>query len=138
MGAQEYSADRARRGVVGAHGRPRLFAAREAPMKERRSPRQRGRALVTALPPQAHVTSAASTEVALHELGESLVTSAVTLQRELRRYGEANGALLLEDLEMELPVKLRVDSLGQMMAEVVNEPPANSVLTRIRLRIRPD
>jgi hypothetical protein len=25
-----------------------------------------------------------------------------------------------------------------MMAEVVNEPPANSVLTRIRLRIRPD
>jgi hypothetical protein len=113
-------------------------------MKERRSVRRRARgarALIgtlPALPPQTHVTSTASTEVALHELGESLVTSAVTVQRELRRYGEANGAFMLEDLEMDLPVKLRVDSLGQMMAEVVNEPAANSVLTRIRLRIRPD
>ncbi len=106
-------------------------------MKRKRGPR----ALIgtlPALPPQTPLTSAASTEVALHELGESLVTSAVTVQRELRRYGEANGAFMLEDLEMELPVKLRVDSLGQMMAEVVSEPAANSVLTRIRLRIRPD
>ncbi len=108
-------------------------------MKRKRRPRALIGALpALTLPPQTPLTSAASTEVALHELGESLVTSAVTVQRELRRYGEANGAFMLEDLEMELPVKLRVDSLGQMMAEVVSEPAANSVLTRIRLRIRPD
>ncbi len=91
-------------------------------MKRKRRPRALIGALpALTLPPQTPLTSSASTEVALHELGESLVTSAVTVQRELRRYGEANGAFMLEDLEMELPVKLRVDSLGQMMAEVVSE-----------------
>lgn len=77
-------------------------------------------------------------EVALHELGESLVASAVSIQRELRRYTEDNGAFLLEDLEVELPLKVRVDPLGQLMAQVVSEATPNSALTRIRLRIRPD
>jgi hypothetical protein len=66
------------------------------------------------------------------------VASAVSIQRELRRYSEDNGAFLMEDLEVELPVKARVDSLGQIMTEVVNEMTSGSALTRIRLRIRPD
>ncbi len=67
-----------------------------------------------------------------------MVASAVSIQRELRRYSEDNGAFQLEDLEVELPVKMRVDSLGQMMTEVVSDVPTNTALTRIRLRIRPD
>ena len=82
--------------------------------------------------------AAAGPEVTLHELGEALITSAISMQRELRRYQESNGAFIIDDMEIDLPLKVRLDDIGQVMAQVVSEAADGAAVTRIRLRIRPD
>lgn len=79
-----------------------------------------------------------SAEMTLHELGESLVAASIGMQRELRRYAPANGAFVLEEFEIDLPARLRVDSLGQVIAQLVSDVPANTAVARLHMRIAPD
>jgi hypothetical protein len=74
-------------------------------------------------------------EVGLHELGESIAVAATSVQRELARYPNPLGAFVVDDLSIDLPVRLRVDTLGQVLATVVEgEAPGAA---RMQFRIRP-
>lgn len=78
-----------------------------------------------------------STEVALHELGESLAVTVASVQDELARYPTALGAYLLDEIDLNVPVHLRVDELGQMMATVVQTETPDSTIGQLHLRLRP-
>lgn len=78
-----------------------------------------------------------SDEVAIHELGEALAVSAVSIRRELQRYPDEMGSFTIEDFEVDLPVRMRVDSLGQVMATVLPSAQANDAVARVRIRLKP-
>jgi hypothetical protein len=78
-----------------------------------------------------------STEVGLSELGESLALAARGMQQELVRYPETLGAFVLDDLELNIPVRMRVNELGQVMATVMQVEQPGAVLGHVRMRLRP-
>lgn len=77
-----------------------------------------------------------STEVVLHELGQSVAASIAAMQQELDHYPNTLGAYLLDEVELELPVHMRVDLLGQVLTTVVEGTPSAQA-GRLRLRVRP-
>lgn len=81
--------------------------------------------------------AADSTEVALHELGESVAATVTSVQKELDRHPSPLGTYLLEDVDLNIPLLMRVDSLGQVRASVVvsDAPPAS--IGQMRMRLRP-
>jgi Domain of unknown function (DUF4332) len=61
-----------------------------------------------------------SQEVTLHELGESIAADLGAMQNELARYPFSFGSYVVDRMELEVPVGLRVDPLGQMLATVTD------------------
>lgn len=78
-----------------------------------------------------------STEVALHELGNGLAISFATVQNELARYPNELGAFLLDEVEVTIPVRLRIDELGQIRVHMIEDNSDKSEGGQIHLRIRP-
>lgn len=76
-------------------------------------------------------------EVAIHELGESLAASVAGVQGELARYNTALGTYVLDEIDLSIPVLLRVSGLGQIMATVTEAPKPDAAVGQIRLRLRP-
>lgn len=87
----------------------------------------------TPLPPPTPVTS----EVVLHELGTALAATLATVQRELQRYPGAAGVQVVDEFDVTLPVAVRTDDLGQVLATVTSKAAAGEALGSIRLRTRP-
>ena len=58
----------------------------------------------------------ASTELALHELGEALATAVATMHQELARYSHAGGAYILDDVELTLPLAVRTEFMARTIA----------------------
>jgi hypothetical protein len=81
--------------------------------------------------------SAGSTEVALHELGESIAVTVASVQEELARYPNDLGAYVLDEVDLNVPVQLRVDELGQVKATVVEGEAPSSTVGQLHLRLRP-
>src|SRR4051794_35808076 len=61
-----------------------------------------------------------SEEVAIHELGESLAATVASVQGEMARYNTALGTYVLDEIDISIPVMLRVTKLGQVMARVTD------------------
>ncbi|MEG3437136.1 hypothetical protein V0288_08400 [Pannus brasiliensis CCIBt3594] len=79
-----------------------------------------------------------STEVVLKELGESVADSVASLQRELSRYPSTLGAFVLDEMELNIPVSMRVDDIGQLMVTVIDgDTLPKSRVGRLRLRFKP-
>ena len=79
----------------------------------------------------------ASTEVAIHELGESLAATVASVQGEMARYNTALGAYVLDEIDISIPVMLRVTKLGQVLARVTDTQAPDSAVGQIRLRLKP-
>lgn len=79
----------------------------------------------------------ASAEVAIHELGESLAATVASVQGEMARYNTALGAYVLDEIDISIPVMLRVTKLGQVMARVTDSQAPGSAVGQIRLRLKP-
>lgn len=79
----------------------------------------------------------ASAEVALHELGESLAATVASVQGEMARYNTALGTYVLDEIDISIPVMLRVTKLGQVMARVTDSQTPDSAVGQIRLRLKP-
>ena len=78
-----------------------------------------------------------SSEVALNELGESLAATVASVQNELAHYNTALGTYVLDEVELSVPVLLRVSSFGQIMATVTQVPPPDAAVGQIRIRLKP-
>src|ERR1700755_1674564 len=52
-----------------------------------------------------------SAEVAIHELGESLAATVASVQGEMARYNTALGTYVLDEIDISIPVMLRVTKL---------------------------
>jgi hypothetical protein len=76
-------------------------------------------------------------EVALHELGESIAATVASVQRELARYPNALGAFVLDEMDLTIPVRMRVDLLGQVRATVADEDQAGVLVGNLHLRLKP-
>jgi hypothetical protein len=76
-------------------------------------------------------------EVVLHELGTALAATLATVQRELQRYPGAAGVQVVDEFDVTLPVAVRTDDLGQVLATVTSRAGAGEALGSIRLRTRP-
>ncbi len=79
---------------------------------------------------------AQSSEVVLHELGESIAAAVGSVQAELARYPNVAGSFILDEMELNIPVRMRVDPLGQVRATVVNGAPSAGT-GQLRLRLKP-
>jgi len=79
----------------------------------------------------------ASAEVAIHELGESLAATVASVQGEMARYNTALGTYVLDEIDISIPVMLRVTRLGQVMARVTDSQPPDAAVGQIRLRLKP-
>lgn len=79
----------------------------------------------------------ASAEVAIHELGESLAATVASVQGEMARYNTALGTYVLDEIDISIPVMLRVTRLGQVLARVTDTQPPDSAVGQIRLRLKP-
>src|SRR5205085_9892360 len=74
-----------------------------------------------------------SAEVAIHELGESLAATIASVQGELARYNTALGTYVLDEIDVSIPVMLRVTKLGQVLARVTDTQTPDSAVGPIRL-----
>jgi hypothetical protein len=92
----------------------------------------------TLLSPVEDTQPGASTEVALHELGASLALTVADVQQELARYPTTLGAYAVDEVELSIPVQVRVDKLGQVLTRVLprDQPAAPETLGQLRLRLR--
>jgi hypothetical protein len=97
-----------------------------------------GRDLQPADPPSVPIGDPEPPPVALTitELGEALAVTAASIQQELAHYPTANGAFVLDDLDIEIPVGFGVDRLGQLRVNVGATGTADPA-GRLRLRVKP-
>jgi hypothetical protein len=80
----------------------------------------------------------ASTEVGLHELGESIASTVDRVQTELARYPTSMGAYVLDEIDLDIPVEMRVDELGQVRTKVVDSAAAaDGRVGKLHMRVRP-
>jgi hypothetical protein len=78
-----------------------------------------------------------SSEVELHEVGEGIAAAIAAVQQELARYPNSLGAFLVDEVDLDIPIQFRVDTLGQVLATVVNSDTPSAGVGRLRLRLRP-
>lgn len=76
-------------------------------------------------------------EVVIHELGAALAATLATVQRELQRYPGVAGTQVVDEFDVTLPVTVRTDDLGQVMATVTSTTGPNVAVGSIRVRTRP-
>jgi hypothetical protein len=72
--------------------------------------------------------------VVLHELGESIAAAVGKIQQELSRYTSALGSYVMDEMEVTIPVRMRVDDLGQTL---VNVDQGGQNGSSLRLRLKP-
>ncbi|HEX8115365.1 MAG TPA: hypothetical protein VF516_46885 [Kofleriaceae bacterium] len=70
------------------------------------------------------------------EIGQGLASVVGSIQQELGQYPVAGGVYVLDELELNVPVRLRVDHVGQIRASVLPERSDPSG-AELRLKIRP-
>lgn len=87
--------------------------------------------------PSPPAPAAPSSEVVLHELGAAIAATLATVQRELERYPGAAGTQVVDEFDVSLPVAVRTDDLGQVLATVTSRPAADTVVGNVRVRTRP-
>lgn len=79
-----------------------------------------------------------STEVVLHELGETVATTVARVQAELDQYPSGLGAYVVDEVHVSIPLRMRVDELGQVRATVVADAGATGPgIGQLELRVRP-
>lgn len=78
-----------------------------------------------------------NTEVTLSELGQNVALSLVRVQRGLAAYANDSGTYILDEANLEIPLKLRVDNMGQILVTVVDPSGSDNSVGRLRLSIRP-
>jgi hypothetical protein len=76
-------------------------------------------------------------DVVLHELGETLAGTVNRMQNELNRYPSTMGAFLVDELDLTVPVAVRLDALGQVRTRVLEQAPAEGGVGQVRMRVRP-
>jgi hypothetical protein len=76
-------------------------------------------------------------EFALHELGESVAAAILTAQRELEKYPGGFGTFALDNIDIKIPVTMRLDRLGQMRVRLVGEENGSASTGSIQLCLRP-
>lgn len=81
--------------------------------------------------------SGPSVEVALHELGQSIAVTVASVQRELSRYPNTIGTYVLDEIEMTIPVQVRVDTLGQVLTTVAQGDITNQAVGNVHMKFRP-
>lgn len=124
---------RAPRRQPASRPRPRAGSRRTQARPAARTTRPSALPLVNALVQRAPAVSA---EVGLHELGESIAATVVSVQGELSRYPNSLGAYLLDEVELTIPLQMRVDDLGQPLV-VVASSETSGPTTTVRMRVRP-
>lgn len=75
-------------------------------------------------------------EVRVDELGEAIAVAVASAQRELARYPSALGAFVVDETDVTIPVRMRIDELGQIRATVVPDAVPTEGVGAIRMRIR--
>lgn len=81
--------------------------------------------------------SGSSVEVALHEFGQSVAVTVASVQRELSRYPNAIGTYVLDEIDLSIPVQVRVDMFGQVLTTVAQGDITNQAVGNIHMRLRP-
>jgi hypothetical protein len=86
----------------------------------------------------APATPPVSHEVGLHELGESIASTVDRVQTELARYPSSMGAYLLDEVNLSIPVEMRIDELGLVRTKVVDSTLAASPnVGQVQMKVRP-
>lgn len=76
-------------------------------------------------------------ELPLHSLGQSIAQSAVAVQRELGRCNRGtDSGFIVDELDLTVPVRLRLDPFGQVLASIQDPQPLIPSVGQLRLRIR--
>ncbi|MBI5670122.1 MAG: hypothetical protein HZC41_19165 [Chloroflexi bacterium] len=76
-------------------------------------------------------------ELTIQELGESLVQALTGVQRSLAGSATEAGRYLMNEVELDVPVRLRVGPDGQVLVTPAESDDPPHQLTRIRLTVRP-
>jgi hypothetical protein len=76
-------------------------------------------------------------EITILELGESIVQALTGVQQKLARSADDAGRYLMDEVEMDVPVRLRIGADGQTYVTPAEGDEPAHVLTRIRLKLRP-
>ena len=81
--------------------------------------------------------AAVSQEVGLHELGESIAGTVDRVQTELSRYPTTMGAYVLDEIDLQMPVEMRVDEMAQVRTKVVDATTPDKNVGQLRMKVRP-
>ncbi|MCA9908784.1 MAG: hypothetical protein KC519_09055 [Anaerolineae bacterium] len=76
-------------------------------------------------------------ELTILELGESVVQALTGVQRTLARSADEAGRYLMDEVELDVPVRLRIGPDGQVLVSPSEGDEPAHQLTRIRLKLRP-
>ncbi|MCC6612868.1 MAG: hypothetical protein IT320_05270 [Anaerolineae bacterium] len=77
------------------------------------------------------------TELTILELGESVVQALTGVQQTLARSADDAGRYLMDEVELDVPVRLRIGPDGQVLVSPAEGDEPAHQLTRIRLKLRP-
>jgi hypothetical protein len=89
------------------------------------------------LPPREIAVDGGSHEVALHEFGEAVANAVAAVHEELARYPNSLGSYVVDEVEVTVPVVMRVNDLGQPLITVASGDTASANAAHIRFRVRP-
>jgi hypothetical protein len=78
-----------------------------------------------------------SKEVGLHEFGESVASTVDRVQTELSRYPKTMGAYVLDEIDLNVPVEMRVDEVGQVRTKVIDATTPEKSVGQMRMKVRP-
>jgi hypothetical protein len=81
--------------------------------------------------------NARGTEVLLPELTENIANTVAEVQRTLARYPSGMGSFVLDELELRVPIKVRLDRFGMLRAAVATGQDFGSDVRDLLIRIRP-
>lgn len=76
-------------------------------------------------------------ELTIEELGESLITALTNVQRSLAGSASEAGRYLMDEVDLDVPVRLRVGPDGQVLVTPAEGDDPPHQLTRIHLKVRP-
>jgi hypothetical protein len=76
-------------------------------------------------------------EVVLHELGETIADAVNRMQGQLSRYPSTVGTYVVDEMNVSVPVSVRLDGLGQIRTRVVEQVPDGTQVGQVTLRVRP-
>ena len=78
-----------------------------------------------------------ASELPLHTLGQSIAQSAMAVQRELGRCNRGmDSGFVVDELDLTVPVRLRLDPFGQVLAAIQDPQPLLPGGGQMRIRLR--